>query len=173
MTIRCDPEPSAATPASLAAARRRRARAASRGVELDVLAAEAPRQRQTVLDIERLARLDVRNPSSSTTSPTRLERARVLLRRGGDLPDRTVRSLHDAPIAPEALRWRHRGSWRRRRERCRSGRRPRWTGTPPAHLRHCGRPVRARRRSTAGEPLADEGVTRCERAARTPQVDPR
>src|SRR5205807_2232728 len=72
--------------------------------ELDVLAAEAPRHLQAAVDVEPLARGNVRDseqqhdlvdlPGGGTG---------VLLRRRGDLPDRPVRGTYDTAIPPEPL----------------------------------------------------------------------
>src|SRR5690606_28991183 len=70
--------------------------ARGRGLELDVLAAEAPRDVQAAVDVEALAGLDVVD-AEQQHEVVDLEggRAGVLLRGGGDLPDGPVRGLHD------------------------------------------------------------------------------
>lgn len=79
--------------------------AARRGVELDVLAAEALRDGEALADVEPLARGHVRR-SQQEHDLVDLPgvRAGVLPRRGGDLPDRPVGGPYDAAVAPEGLR---------------------------------------------------------------------
>src|SRR5262249_59884748 len=75
-----------------------------RGVELDVLAAEALRHGQAAVEVELLGRLDALDPEQQhevVDLPS--SRAGVLLRRRRDLPDRSARVLDDSAVAPESL----------------------------------------------------------------------
>src|SRR5437868_3508350 len=72
--------------------------------ELDVLAAKAPLQRQAAVEIELLARGNVRDSQQEhdlVDLPS--GRAGVLLRRRRDLPDRPIWCTDDAAVTPESL----------------------------------------------------------------------
>src|SRR3954453_16251207 len=72
--------------------------------ELDVLAAEALSHGKAAVDVEPLARLDVRDPQQQhEVVDFSGGGAGLLLRGGRDLPDGAVRGLDDAAVPPEAL----------------------------------------------------------------------
>src|SRR5215813_667095 len=76
-----------------------------RGVELDVLAAEALRHGQAAAGVELPGRPDVPDPEQQHEAVDLPGgRAGVLLRRRRDLPDRSARVLDDTAVAPEPLR---------------------------------------------------------------------
>src|SRR5215470_20277230 len=76
-----------------------------RGGELDVLAAKALRYGEAALNVEPLARGHIGNAQKEhDLIDLPGGRAGVILRRGRDLPDRPVRGLDDAAVAPERLR---------------------------------------------------------------------
>src|SRR5215472_4065289 len=78
-----------------------------RGVELDVLAAEALRHGQAAVEVELLGRLDALDPEQQhEVVDLPGGRAGVLLRRRRDLPDRSARVLDDTAVAPKPPRGR-------------------------------------------------------------------